>query len=206
MVKTLTNYIEEDWGDNSKQDRTGNEKGLYYSYSGSGTGNLLKGVFRPSWTTESSNGGFNLSNQKLQLNNQGGDQRTVCPVTTGSWEAHIAYPNSSWDGTDSIGFNFMGDLNAMYEAYSIGWYGTGQYYLGEPDGTKIIDSNKSTTDAEVVWRATRDSYSGMELFADTTSHGTAVSNKIPSASLSVGVGANWNESSGTPTLSKIIVK
>ena len=84
MAEELTNYIEDDWNDNSLTNRSAKEKGLYYSYSEGGTGDLLKGVYRPKWKVM--RGSPTVTSGELVI--QSGDYpyiQTQSKITTGSW-------------------------------------------------------------------------------------------------------------------------
>lgn len=195
----LNNYIEDDWEDNALSGRKSVEKGVFYEYGTDGTGDLLKGVYRPMWTVES--GGSSASSGILQVpSGNNGNQCVVTPsqMSIGEWSYDWKNPLSADSGACRFNFidpnndrNSKGQLGA---GYAISWDSGPSYWwnLYRWDGysSATIIVNCSDWGADDSWhsaKASRDSYGGFEVFRDGSTLGTTTdTNYQETQALSVG--------------------
>lgn len=176
----LNNYIEDDWDDNSLTGRTGAEKDVFYQYSTGGTGDLLKGVYRPRWEVES--GYVEANNSQLEV--PPGDTTTQNVTTTsemsvGSWSLSWVFETVISSG--GVRINFMpGELlgsnlvpnNSIF--IDINNFESNYDLIKRISGTntRVITSTWPVDTNNHSSKVTRDSYGGAELFFDGTSQGT----------------------------------
>lgn len=173
----LNNYIEDDWDDNALTSRSNPEKGLFYQYGDGGTGDLLKGVYRPRW--EVTTGTVNATNSELLL--QGGTSaqcRTQSILTVGSWQVDIEYQSGASAGT-YICFLFeenFGTGTRPNQGYYFKVSNSSQFDIRKNDNgtysTVVSDSSDFNFTNLATCLVERDSYGNFEGFKDGSSIGT----------------------------------
>ena len=175
----LTNYLEDDWDDNSLTGRTDPQKDVFYQYSTGGTGDLLKGVYRPRWETES--GSPSASSGYVAATN--GVVKTPSEVTVGEFTVEHRLTQSIGDDF-SDAFDFIAQNSGTYYRY----YKADN--TGSPTPSARLDvsvGGSSTTLISWSWAhdtvfhtesVTRDSYGNFEAFEDGQSEGTVTDTQI----------------------------
>lgn len=177
----LQNYIEDDWDDNALTNRSASQKDVFYQFSDGGTGDLLKGVYRPRW--EIDQGSPSASNQQLEMpagNTTAPVLITPSNIFTGSWSVDIRIVSSST--IDSVYLNYLlSDINNRY------------FYRADYDNRlrlQKIENSSVTTLIEVSWdgdtsnhryKVTKNSYNTHEAFYDGASKGTVTDSFNPEA-------------------------
>lgn len=195
----FTNYLEDDWNDGTLSGRTNAAKDVFYQYGTGGTGDLLKGVYRPHWIGEDT-GDLTVTNGELECALQAthgtGAQAvkiyTTSNQTVGSWQWDIKHGDTTGSTTagNTMTYFFICDH-------------TGDRYTGnsllivfhdrtDTNNTMLQKCVNGTNTAliavqETLWttykpqRATRDSYGNFEMFFDGVSKGTATDSYLPDA-------------------------
>lgn len=205
----IDNYIEDDWDDNALTERAGSEKDVYYNYGTGGAGDLLKGVYRPRWNTESgsptaNDGEFELSpgNNTLQK------AATPSNLTTGEWSYNVQYQGGTVSQRTSLTLfanSFTDAAHTYQDSYSVVYDDTDGVRLQVNDGGSITTLITYTTDANTNTRSvrvTRDSYGSWEMFVDGTSRGTATDTKITESKIM----AIGNDSDQTVNYDNLVVQ
>lgn len=179
---TIDNYIEDDWGDNSLTGRTNPEKDVYFSRTDSGTGDLLKGVYRPQW---SSGGNVATSeNNMARVGRSGGNPgfiQSPSVASVGRFSYDVQRISSS--SSNGLSIQFLQDSKLTDGDFDV----PNQYslYAKNPTGSEYRlrkrDSDSTTNLVNATWtsdtslhtlEATRDSFGNLEFFEDGTSKGT----------------------------------
>ena len=178
----ITNYLEDDWGDNAITGRTSSKEG-YFLHPSDGliadmeAGDALKGVYRPEWTVKA--GTPSASGGALVLD-PGDEIKTSTNFHTGRWE--ITWSNASSPSGGFFGFYlFIQNTNSNWFEYTND-VAVGSLVMRKNEaGTTsdilsvaaITDTNQHTTAAE------RDSYGNWEAFKDGASQGTFTDTFLP---------------------------
>ena len=210
MAEEIANYIEDDWEDNSLTARSNPEKGLYYSYSDGGTGDLLKGVYRPKWTvTRGNSSKINASNGELVIESTG-DDNNVCVATPsnisiGEWVFDYHHDDARYGG---FAFISTGDVHGGVPQYRV--ITTDSTYSSDrlqkdtgSSATNLIDYGSSGAFTE-TWRITRNSYGNIEWLRDGQSVGTTTDSFSPEAKFVVF--RHSNTATGTDTCNNLTIK
>lgn len=197
MASELPNYIEDDWGDNALSGRSSASKGVYYNYHAGGTGDLLKGVYRPVWEVES--GSPVAENGILNLKNDSGATSTLAvpaALAVGSWSFDWKLTNTSiTDSVDASISLLSQNTQRKNNEYRLTAYfaDTGedahlQHWDSSGANTTLVTWSPARDTSWHTYRATRDSYSAWEAFADGTSQGTATDTSLTSGQYLLVVG------------------
>lgn len=189
MVEEINNYIEDDWNDNAVTNRTNASKGYYYNYHTGGSGDLLKGVYRPRWIAET--GSISASNGKLQL---GTDALAVTPsdITVGTFQVNFTLSNSGTLGTHGCDWLRI-DGNNRYSSTYDGNQGYALDKVVNGSGTELLTASYSQTETQREDRMTRNSYGNIETFTDGSSNGTTTDTDITESN-QIGLGGSYNAS------------
>lgn len=201
MASELTNYLEDDWDDNALTGRTNPSKGWFKQFGTGGTGDVLKGVYRPRWETES--GSPSASGGVLQLPDGSSTRQGVSSPSkfnTGAWEFDFQFSSTPTSGENFRFAYFAVSLandsgSVIDEGYNTFYSEAGAITLERRDpssNTTVIsggswgnDSNSHTA------KTTRDSYGGWELFNDASSQGTGTDTALTDAiRMMIGNGLN----------------
>ena len=208
MAEELSNYIEDDWNDNALNNRSNPEKGIYYSYSDGGTGNLLKGVYRPRWDVADANpltvsNNINISNT---YNDDGrrGIIQTPSVLTIGSWSFDLTVSGIPSNYGNSLYITLMEDVPYTYINNSdalMFWTTPASDYviIAKMIGgstTILIRYDKTWSDGTFSYETTRDSYGNFELFEDSASKGTATDTFVPDETNSMSISYRDEETTG----------
>lgn len=193
----FNNYIEDDWDDNALTGRSASQKDVFYSFSDGGTGDLLKGVYRPYWneivTTD-----LNIQNGELEftLNSNDGTESvnisTTTNLTVGEWSRDIKFASDSTDNsnngnisdflfisTDNNGRSSSNCLTMTVSNYSSN---SNRWQLSKTDNgttTELIGATPTPPTSYTTQRVTRDSYGNFELFRGGVSEGTTTDAFLP---------------------------
>lgn len=180
-VETLSNYLEDDWGDDALTGRTNPNTGVFREQLSGGVGDLLKGIYRPAWQVES--GSVSASNGELVI--PAGDtttQNATTPsrMTVGawSWDFYFASTPGSGGHTKSIlcqdvNLTAFGGSNNCYHFAAVA---NGDYAFKRTDGgtnTSLISASWAADTATYTPKITRTEDGDFELFKNGTSQGTA---------------------------------
>ena len=190
----LNNYLEDDWDDNSLTGRTGAEKDVFYQYGTGGTGDLLKGVYRPRW--DSISGSFTTSGGALQSTSNA-SVTTPSEATMGSFSMDYQISGSDGDA-EEVDLGFMcpsPDVTSLLKpqnGYMIRLYrsslSNSDFNIAKMVGgtfSKIIDTSATATTDPLTLRADRDSYGNFELFEQGTSQGTGSDTEFSSSGYAI---------------------
>lgn len=174
----LTNYLEDDWDDNSLTSRTSASKDVFEQIGDGGAGDLLKGVYRPRWETES--GSPSATNNELQLSDGSTTVQAVSTpsaFTVGRWEWDHDYNTNPTSGGTRLYFIAQNSGADPNDAYAIEvLHDTNLDLIKDSGGSESTLINGSRTDNTSTqnYDVTRDSYGGFELFNDgDVSQGTS---------------------------------
>lgn len=205
-----TNYLEDDWNDNALSGRTSAEKGVYYSYHDGGTGDLLKGIYRPVWTRPRAAGNISLSNGTVTWSlddsvDYGNPIVTPTAFTVGRFEGDYQFTATSND-FDICAFDWIHQA----DNYGTNWAPNEALYTSINDdanyrvfknvggtGTALIDSSwdNDTTTHRTAYE--RDAYGNHELFYDGVSKGTGSDTYFPPKPLVTGIRGHDNPNRAT---------
>lgn len=178
MPNELPNYIEDDWNDNNLSGRSSADKGVYYAYSDGGTGDLLKGVYRPVW--EILAGAPYASGGVLVSNDDSGSDAIATPSkwTTGSFRYDFTWVgtiDSAWNPSilaqDTTTNN--GRCKNCYFDYYTDTSPSVRFYKNEGgSATQLISGDWQVDKNPHTSEITRDSYGNFEKLHDGSSIGT----------------------------------
>lgn len=207
MIEEATNYIEDDWADNSLTTRTGSEAGYFLHPSDKlqdedvEAGTVLKGIYRPRW--ENVSGSVDTSDSDVRASNSG-SPKIVTPsdLEAGSvsfewsWIAigsdadaffgmmFSSYPQTGFDNFVSIYFRDSGSADPYGYSLRIRENGADRFPIDSIwDGDKELHSSKLT----------RTTYGEYELFYDNTSVGTSTDTFKPE---NYEFALQWGDSNG----------
>lgn len=191
MPDELDYYIEDDWNDDKLTDRDDPEKGLYYAYSEGGTGDLLKGVYRPRWdarnhsyTTEDGYLSPDSTNEQDQMDVLG--LVTTHKNIAGSFSFDFnpqSYVSGEQNGSHY--FAYLADDGSNKYSIQISTDDQDGWRIDKVEGgssTAIVDAGTGQKIEEGTYetiKATRSSYGEHELFIGGTSEGTATDTYLP---------------------------
>lgn len=178
----LSNYIEDDWNDNSLTSRSNTVDGVFAHPDANEAGDVLIGRYRPEWNV--TNGSPTASSGVLNLNNSSGtDTVMVIPsnMSVGSWQYDWTLTNTDTSNAVTIQYHIMSQTTtALQDGYESTTYYSGtveSWHLDVRQGggsTTTIINGSNTKDTNTHTReVTRDSYSNWEMFNDGVSAGTA---------------------------------
>lgn len=174
----ITNYLEDDWDDNSLTNRTNADSDVFAHPSSNEAGDVLIGRYRPEWTTE--NGSPTATNSRLELSD-GDLLATKSEQDTGEFSFDF---QTNGDDTGGISFSFIKQTTQYRNGKSsyTGYYNYiqgdgGTFSIARTDsgsfGTNVVETSWSGDNSSFHRsRVTRDSYGDFELFLDGTSKGT----------------------------------
>jgi len=196
----LNNYIEDDWDDNALSGRTNPSKDVYYSITESGTGDLLKGVYRPRWRNvvpifTSNSGNISAVNSELSLNTESA-AATSSNVDVGSWKHDFRLSSSG--NTTNIGARqiHQDDNNHVYTIARADGTNYKLYKKVSGSNFKIISATWPNDTSWHTHELTRSSYGEYELFFEATSKGTATDTFLPDVNqfrfYTVNIGADFD--------------
>lgn len=179
----LTNYLEDDWDDNSLTSRTSPSKDVFYQYGDGGAGDLLKGVYRPRWTTES--GSPSATNNELQLSDGSTTYQAVSTpsnLSVGEWgidfqaNAVITGGSTVFEPIQAGSLPYDDSRGRPTDGYFMQAVTNGSFELLREDtgsnSATIISGTWDDDTSSHTGKFTRDSYGGFELFYDASSQGT----------------------------------
>lgn len=174
MAEEIANYIEDDWNDNALNSRSNAERGYYYNYHTGGTGDLLKGVYRPRWII--ANGSPSASGGTLNLPAGDSTQQAVqtpSELSVGKWQYDFQFQERTQSANRGLRLVLINPSASA--VYSVQIQTDGDFELHVDDGgqTILISGSWGADTSLYTIELTRDSYSNWELFRDSTSQGTA---------------------------------
>lgn len=183
MAEEIANYLEDDWNDNALNNRSNASKGYYYNYHTGGTGDLLKGVYRPEWDYYKSAGRLTVTNGEIQVDYDGSGSvdiiETPSQFYVGSWQFDWQLDPLGGDNNQINHFSIHnGDRSSDFPPNSYEGHIAegGTYKLQKVSGgtqSNLITPGWTNDTNVHTWKHTRDSYGNFELFFDGTSQGTA---------------------------------
>lgn len=181
----ITNYLEDDWGDNALTSRSSTNDGVFAHPDANEAGDVLIGRYRPEWNTVTA--GFSVSGGVINWDGSSDDDATIrtnSNFVIGSWEIDVHFTTLG-NGDDSVKLSFInttpnggGSVNPD-DGYQQMQLDDGSHLLRRYDGgasTNIISSSwgggSGDTDNH-TYKTTRDAYGDWEIFEDASSDGTA---------------------------------
>lgn len=189
MASEINNYIKDDWDDNALSGRTNAQKGYYKNYYDDGTGDLLKGVYRPVWNNQRNNGNLSVGSGTVTYNNDtdsnDAGENLVVPsaLTSGEWSFDVTVTTSSSDGDGVALMMMQQQLTASSDFYGTGYWmfladsdASYKFRISRLDNGSVTELNTSSWSGDNnthTFTATRDSFGNMEYFEDGGSKGTA---------------------------------
>lgn len=188
MAEEINNYIEDDWGDNKLINRDSDKKGLYYSYNQTGTGDILKGVYRPRWTHSIDSGSLTIENGKIKFSAGSNTDRLNTPSNL---ESGVFKYEQDWIsvGNDygAIPFYFITDGSnpegTPNNALRIKPNDNGEYKMDKVNSgsfTRVVDGSWAASSGYYVFKVERNSYGNISIFENGASRGTNTDSYLPS--------------------------
>lgn len=179
-LSEITNYIEDDWGDNSLTNRSSSADGVYATPDGNEAGDVLIGRYRPEWNV---GGNGTATGDNGQLNTTGGSStetvvETQSQLTSGSWEWDISSGGTSSAGDAQMAFlcpDVTGSGTLVDNAYYALHDDTdalGLVRRQSGSSTIIIGLSSNWQNQTSTIKVTRDSYGAFEQFKNGSSLGT----------------------------------
>lgn len=188
MAEEINNYIEDDWNDNSLTSRSASEKGYYYNYQDGGTGDLLKGVYRPRWESTGAGGSISSSNGYIQVARDGTSSVTKSASTPSaiipteiSWELYLTGQSTNKMQSISIITDEEPREN-MGNEVSCGFDSADPRALSIAENGVTRNILSTPTVASDTWhtaRVTRSTYGEYEVFSNGSSVGTVTDSFTP---------------------------
>lgn len=173
-IKEISNYLEDDFDDNSLTNRSNTDDGVYPAPDSNYAGDVLVGRYRPQWQKFDLPSEISATNGVLKINNTGNspEVRTASQLNFGSWKEDFKSGSSSCSFTNCrIQFRFIGSYKGDNLSHRAD-VGTGEFVV-EKNGTIVINGSWSVDTNTHTRRITRDVFGNTEQFLDGTSQGTS---------------------------------
>lgn len=183
-----TNYLEDDWDDNSLTSRTNPSDGVYAHPDANEAGDTLIGRYRPEWNVKDpTNTTVNSGTLVIPQNSDDTSKTVAVPSNfiTGSFSSDIGINSAGTSGERSV-FSFISkavDPSTVQDFYGI--RKNSESSESNDDLSKfvggsltILITGPTTSNNTKNYEATRDTYGDFEFFSSATSYGTAVDTDI----------------------------
>lgn len=169
----ISNYLEDDWDDNNLTGRSSPSTGEFKEQTAGGTGDMLKGIYRPEWTVQ---GGSPAASSGVLVLDDSESVSTVSKFTTGRWSFWFQVQSSPQGGHRVVIMSPVIATSIGDDCYRLGWRYNGDYKLtlrNGGSGTTLITGSWPADTAGYSAEATRDTEGNFEIFLGGTSKGTA---------------------------------
>lgn len=185
-LSEITNYLEDDWGDNSLTGRSNSDEGYFLHPSDNlisdyEAGDALKGVYRPEWEILQSSSVY-TGNSNLQLSGTDNAVATPSNLDTGSWSFDFS-KTSNTEANNYYSVSFFATTRTLFD---VSYTRDGYAIFGNLNNeistqirksdsgsvTDLLNTSHADDTATHTMEVTRSVFGEFELLYDGVSQGT----------------------------------